>query len=30
MKLPIERIAEGDFDLEWFADERDVPSDVDV
>ena len=30
MKLPIERISEGDFDLEWFADERDAPADVDV
>jgi uncharacterized protein (TIGR00369 family) len=30
MKLPIDRISEGDFDLEWFADERDVPTHVDL
>ena len=30
MKLPIDRIAEGDFDREWFADEREAPADVDV
>jgi len=28
MKLPIDRIAEGDFELEWFADERDAPETV--
>ena len=30
MKLPIERIAEGDFTSEWFADDRPAPSDVDL
>jgi uncharacterized protein (TIGR00369 family) len=30
MKLPIDRISEGDFGLEWFADERDVPTHVDL
>ena len=30
MKLPIERIADGDFAQEWFADEREVPQDVEV
>lgn len=30
MKMPIERIAEGDFEREWFADERDVPDSVDI
>ncbi len=30
MKLPIDRISEGDFDLEWFADERDAPTHVDL
>ena len=30
MKLPIERIADGDFSLEWFADERDVPDQADI
>ena len=30
MKLPIDRIADGDFESEWFADERDVPPGVDV
>ena len=30
MKLPLDRIADGDFELEWFADERDVPPGVDV
>ena len=28
MKLPIDQIADGDFALEWFADERDVPEAV--
>lgn len=28
MKLPIERIAEGDFEREWFADERETPETV--
>ncbi|HSK48598.1 MAG TPA: PaaI family thioesterase [Coriobacteriia bacterium] len=30
LKLPIEKIAEGDFDDEWFHDERDRPEYVDV
>ncbi len=30
MKLPIDQIAEGDFSLEWFEDERETPSEVDV
>jgi uncharacterized protein (TIGR00369 family) len=30
MKMPIERIAEGDFDREWFADERPAPESVDI
>lgn len=30
MKLPIEKIAEGDFEREWFADEREAPAEVDV
>ena len=30
MKLPIDRIADGDFGQEWFADEREAPSEVDV
>lgn len=28
MKMPIERIAEGDFDREWFVDERELPGSV--
>jgi len=28
MKLPIDRIADGDFELEWFADEREAPATV--
>ncbi len=28
MKLPIERIAEGDFELQWFPDERPAPDTV--
>jgi len=28
MKLPIDRIADGDFELEWFADERPVQASV--
>jgi uncharacterized protein (TIGR00369 family) len=28
MKLPIEQIAEGDFDREWFADTREAPASV--
>jgi acyl-coenzyme A thioesterase PaaI-like protein len=30
MKMPIERIAEGDFTAEWFTDERDAPRSVDL
>jgi uncharacterized protein (TIGR00369 family) len=30
MKLPIDRIAEGDFEQEWFADERDAPDEVEL
>ena len=30
MKMPIDKIAEGDFSLEWFADEREAPADVDL
>jgi uncharacterized protein (TIGR00369 family) len=30
MKLPIETIAEGDFEKEWFADKRDHPEHVDI
>jgi uncharacterized protein (TIGR00369 family) len=30
MKMPITRIAEGDFDEQWFADEREAPAQVDV
>lgn len=30
MRLPIDRIAEGDFESEWFADERPRPEEVDV
>lgn len=30
LRQPIERIAEGDFDREWFADERPAPNAVDL
>lgn len=30
LRLPIERIAEGDFESQWFADERPVPDDIDL
>lgn len=30
LKMAIERIAEGDFEAEWFADERPAPEKVDV
>jgi uncharacterized protein (TIGR00369 family) len=30
MKLPIDRIADGDFGQEWFADEREAPCEVDI
>lgn len=30
MKLPIDQIAQGDFSLEWFEDERDAPAEVDI
>ena len=30
MKMPIERIAEGDFAREWLADERDRPDSIDL
>ena len=28
LRLPIEKIAEGDFDAEWFADERPLPDEL--
>jgi uncharacterized protein (TIGR00369 family) len=30
MRMPIERIAEGDFDSEWRADDRELPASVDI
>lgn len=30
MKMPIEKIAEGDFHLEWFADQREFPESVEI
>jgi len=30
LKMPIDKIAEGEFDLEWFADERATPAEVDL
>ena len=30
LKMPIDRIAEGDFHREWFRDERPLPDDVDL
>lgn len=30
LRMPIERIAEGDFETEWFADERPLPETVDI
>lgn len=30
MKLPIDRIADRDFESEWFADEREAPGEVDL
>jgi uncharacterized protein (TIGR00369 family) len=30
MKLPIDKIADGDFDAEWFADEREHPAGVEL
>jgi acyl-coenzyme A thioesterase PaaI-like protein len=30
LKLPIERIAEGDFHREWFADTRPLPATIDI
>jgi uncharacterized protein (TIGR00369 family) len=30
MKLPIDKIADGDFDAEWFADERERPAEIDL
>lgn len=30
LKMPVDRIAEGDFDAEWFADERPVPESVEL
>ncbi|MDO8964004.1 MAG: PaaI family thioesterase [Coriobacteriia bacterium] len=30
LRMPIERIAEGDFDEQWFADPRDTPASIDV
>lgn len=30
MRMPIDRIADGDFSTEWFADDRERPGEVDV
>lgn len=30
IKMPIDKIADGDFTTEWFADERPAPSDVNI
>lgn len=30
MKLPIDKIADGDFSTEWFADEREHPADIEL
>jgi acyl-coenzyme A thioesterase PaaI-like protein len=30
MKLPIDRIAEGDFEREWFRDERATPDEIEI
>jgi uncharacterized protein (TIGR00369 family) len=30
MRLPIDRIAEGDFSTQWFPDERELPTSVDI
>lgn len=30
LKMPIDRIAEGDFDAEWFTDKREYPATVDL
>lgn len=30
MKIPIDRIADGDFTAEWFTDEREAPQEVDL
>ena len=30
MKLPIDKIADGDFSAEWFADERELPESIEV
>jgi uncharacterized protein (TIGR00369 family) len=30
MRLPIDQIAQGDFSLQWFEDDRDAPDEVDV
>lgn len=30
MRMPIERIAEGDFESEWFADTREMPAAVEI
>ena len=30
MKMPIDKIADGDFTKEWFVDEREAPAEVDV
>jgi acyl-coenzyme A thioesterase PaaI-like protein len=30
MKLPIDKIADGDFDAEWFADDRETPESIEL
>lgn len=30
IKLPIHEIADGDFEAEWFADERELPGEIDI
>jgi uncharacterized protein (TIGR00369 family) len=30
LKMPIDRIAEGDFGTEWFADQREAPAEIDL
>lgn len=30
LRLPIERIADGDFESQWFADDRPVPDEIDI
>jgi hypothetical protein len=30
LRLPIDRIVEGDFDADWFADTREAPDEVEL